>query len=134
METDKKNRAQLTEEIKKLRNQVAQLKAKDDNDSRTKAASYRHELYKAFMNEAPYSFVLFDSELNYLEINDQSAQFLPSGMERKDIIGRNLADVVPQAKESGRYDGLPHFRAGDFYIQVKESAGIIERWRISFSP
>ena len=67
-------------------------------------ASHIRELYQVFMDEAPYSFVLFDSELNYLEINKHCEQYLPSGIKPKDIIGRNLLDVVPSAKESGRYD------------------------------
>ena len=98
---EEKTKEQLIEE---LREQVAALKASDNKNGQTEEASDSHELYKAFMDEAPYSFILFDSELNYLEINRHSLQYLPSGMELTDIIGRNLADIVPSVKESGRFD------------------------------
>jgi two-component sensor histidine kinase len=112
-----KTREQLSEELKELRRQVAELKTTDNKNSQTEEASYSSRLYEAFMDEAPYSFVLFDSELNYLEVNRHGLQYLPSGVELTDIIGRNLADVVPNVKESGRFDRyMKVIRTGEKFL------------------
>ncbi|MCP4184402.1 MAG: DUF3365 domain-containing protein, partial [Hyphomicrobiales bacterium] len=56
----------------------------------------------SFMAAATDGFILFDSELNYILINNAALEIIQ--MDRKDIIGRNLTDIVPDIRETGRYD------------------------------
>ena len=60
------------------------------------------ELRRQFMDSATESFVLYDSDLNFLDINKAALKSL--GMRQEDVIGKNLADVLPASKESGRYE------------------------------
>lgn len=61
----------------------------------------RERLYN-FMNSANESFVLFDSRLNYVDTNKTNLERL--GLNREELIGRNIIDIRPGIKESGRYD------------------------------
>lgn len=60
------------------------------------------ELRRQFMDSANESFALFDSTLIFLDINEAGLESL--GMSRSEVIGKNLADVLPASKESGRYE------------------------------
>ncbi len=60
------------------------------------------ERLAAFMDSATDGFMLFDSELNHIELNKVAQEM--RGIERKDIIGNNITDTVPNIKETGRYD------------------------------
>ena len=60
------------------------------------------ERLENFMESATDGFQILDSELNYLEINKTALDQI--GMERGDIIGKNILDIYPEFKESGRYD------------------------------
>ncbi|KKL27601.1 hypothetical protein LCGC14_2383510, partial [marine sediment metagenome] len=57
---------------------------------------------KKFMNSATDGFVLFDSKLNYIDINNVTLQTL--GMTKEELIGKNILDIAPNLKETGRYD------------------------------
>ncbi|MHC4804761.1 MAG: PAS domain S-box protein, partial [Planctomycetota bacterium] len=56
----------------------------------------------AFMESAADHFAVFDAHLNYLEVNTATLQFM--GMRKKDVLGKNILDVFPDAKEIGLYD------------------------------
>ena len=60
------------------------------------------ERLTAFMASATDGFILFDSELNHIEMNKVALEI--TGLERKDVIGKNIIDTVPNIKETGRYD------------------------------
>ncbi len=57
---------------------------------------------KKFMKSATDGFVLFDSKLNYIDINKVTLQIL--GMTKDDLIGKNILDIAPNLKETGRYN------------------------------
>ena len=78
--------------------------AEDITERRAVEESLRksEELRRQFMDSATESFVLFDSNLTFLDVNTVGLNGL--NMNREDVIGRNLADVVPATKESGRYE------------------------------
>jgi len=57
---------------------------------------------KSFINSATDGFVLFDSKLNYIDMNNVTLQSI--GMTREEIIGKNILDITPNLKETGRYD------------------------------
>lgn len=59
-------------------------------------------IFKRFIESASEAFVLLDENLNCLSINQAGAKLL--GMSPRELIGKNVVDVVPDIKESGRYD------------------------------
>jgi len=60
------------------------------------------ERLSGFMNSAADSFYLLDSELNFVEINERGLEII--GKKKEEVIGKNITDIVPNVKESGRYD------------------------------
>ncbi len=86
-----------------------------------------------FMDSATDGFILMDSELNYLTINRAGTNIV--GLNQKEFIGKNILDVVPDIKESGRYakyqevlktgktfhvsDLIPNPKFGNKYIELK---------------
>ena len=60
------------------------------------------EILKKFMESATDGFILFDAKLNYLSVNNVTLQLL--GMPREDLIGKNILEIAPSLKETGRYD------------------------------
>ena len=87
----------------------------------------------SFMNSATDGFILFDSELNYVEINESALEV--TGLDRNEMLGKNILDIVPNLKETGRYDKyrevmrtgvplhipdlIPHPRFGERHIELK---------------
>ncbi|MCP4337555.1 MAG: transporter substrate-binding domain-containing protein [Desulfobulbaceae bacterium] len=86
-----------------------------------------------FMDSATDGFILFDSNFCHLEMNKAALEI--TGLTRKDVIGKNLVDVMPDIKETPRYDaykkvmetGVPyqvsdlthHPLTGDKHIDLK---------------
>ncbi|MFC1886369.1 PAS domain S-box protein, partial [Thermodesulfobacteriota bacterium] len=60
------------------------------------------ELFGNFIDSATDGFILFDSGLNHLEINESALKI--TGQDKNDVIGKNLSDIVPNIVESGRFD------------------------------
>lgn len=58
--------------------------------------------YRTFINSATESFVILDSDLNIVDFDDSGSKIL--NKKREDILGKNLADIVSDIKESGRYE------------------------------
>jgi len=102
------------------------------------------ERLSRFMNSATDNFLLFNSELDVIEINEAALKQL--GLSKKEIIGKNILFITPNLKESGRYDkyvevmktGNPFFvddiihhpKFGDLHLALKafkvgEGLGII---------
>jgi len=91
------------------------------------------ERLSSFMDSATDGFILFDSELNYIDINKSTLEI--TGLDRKEFIGKNVLDVVPNLKETGRYDKykeviktgapflipdlIPHAKFGIKHVEVK---------------
>ncbi len=60
------------------------------------------EILYNFMDSATDGFILLDSQLYHLEINRRALEI--TGLKRKNVIGKNLLDTVPNIKETDRYD------------------------------
>ncbi len=91
------------------------------------------ELLKKFMESATEGFVLFDTNLNIVDVNDYLLKEF--GQKKKDVIGVNMLDITPNPWETGRYDqymkvietGKPYFiddvmppaKLGDRHFAVK---------------
>ncbi len=69
---------------------------------RTKELKDSIEKLRLFMESSTDGFVLFDPELNYVDVNNVSLEIL--GINREDLIGKNILDIAPSLKETGRYD------------------------------
>jgi PAS domain S-box-containing protein len=91
------------------------------------------EKLTSFMESATDSCFLLDRDLKIVEINRVALKAI--GLDRKEALGKNLSDIVPDLKESGRYDKymevmktgkpffiddfIPHAKFGDTRISVK---------------
>jgi len=89
----------------------------------------------SFMESATDGFVLFDSKLNFVNINKVGWDMFSFGTENDDVIGKNIIEVMPDIKETGRYDRymeviktskpffvddiVPHPKFGDRHLAVK---------------
>jgi PAS domain S-box-containing protein len=62
------------------------------------------EKRRLFMDSATESFTIWDAELNLIEENKVSNEFLPPEMRLESRIGKNMADMMPDLRMSGRYD------------------------------
>ena len=60
------------------------------------------EKLKKFMESATDGFSLLDSKLNFIDVNKVGLQIV--GMTKEDLIGKNILDITPNLKETGRYD------------------------------
>jgi PAS domain S-box-containing protein len=76
------------------------------------------EKWLLFMKSATDSFTLYDANLNIVEINNAGLKIFPPGTTRKDIIGKNLADIVPGFNDTQRYKQFKHvIETGEPYIE-----------------
>lgn len=62
------------------------------------------ERLRTFLDSAPDSFILFDSKLNFVDVNPSVFRYHQAGTQEQDIIGKNIAEIVPDIKKSGRYE------------------------------
>ena len=86
-----------------------------------------------FLNSATESFILLDHGLNIVELNKLALETF--GLSRREIIGKNLLELDPIFKESGRYekyrevirtgksfsadDTIPHAKFGMINVAIK---------------
>ncbi len=114
-----------------------------------KALQKSEERLIAFMESAPDLFALLDSELNLVDINRIGIKTMFSfGTKKRDIRGKNIAELLPYLEESGMYDRykevirtgrpfsvdshIPHPNFGEQYLSFKvfrvgDGLGIIAR-------
>jgi signal transduction histidine kinase len=59
-------------------------------------------LHQYFFNEASEVFCLWDKDLNLIDINEAALKMFR--WERKDVVGKNLLNISPTIKASGRFD------------------------------
>ncbi|MFQ5979321.1 MAG: PAS domain S-box protein [Candidatus Heimdallarchaeota archaeon] len=75
------------------------------------------ERLQSFMDSSTEGFGLFDSELNYLEVNQAAMRFWPPGTKKEDLIGKSLGELLPNFKDSERYHAyLEVIRTGEPFI------------------
>jgi len=79
------------------------------------------EKWLLFMEASTESFILYDSKLNVIEINQATLELYPPGTKKNDIVGKNLLEIIPELKnryEIGKYKevietGEPFYAEGD---------------------
>ena len=62
------------------------------------------ERLSTFMESATDIFILLDHGLNILEINKTGLITLPKGTKKEDIIGKNILEIMPNLKDTGKYE------------------------------
>ncbi|MHC4623329.1 MAG: PAS domain S-box protein [Planctomycetota bacterium] len=106
-----------------------------DRKRAEKALRDSEERLTAFMDSAPEAFALFDSHLNLVDVNAVGLAMFPAAAKKRDVVGRNLVDLYPHEKETGRYDMyrqvietgkplfvddvVPHADFGSFRLSVR---------------
>ncbi len=76
------------------------------------------EKWLLFMKSATDSFTLYDSELNLVEINKAGIKVFPPGTGKKDIIGKNLTEIIPDFISTERYKQFKQvIETGEPYIE-----------------
>ena len=83
--------------LRKLNNELERI-----IEGRTKELKESENKLRKFMESATDGFILFDSKLNYIDVNDVTLQTVE--MTREELIGKNILDIAPNLKETGRYD------------------------------
>ncbi len=128
--TDVTQRKQLEDELKDYSENLEQLVTK-----RTEELQMSEERLTQFMDSSPDGFFIFDSELNYVDINDMGMALFPKGTEKRDVIGKNIVEIALDIKESGRFfkylevlqtgkpffveDIVPHPTFGDVHLTLR---------------
>jgi PAS domain S-box-containing protein len=93
------------------------------------------ERRRLFMESATDLFFLWDQELNLVEINQVALKHYPPGTKKEDLIGKSITEIIPNTKETGRYDKYieviktgenilendvtPYDKFGDVYFDLK---------------
>ncbi len=93
------------------------------------------EKLSSFIDAATEDFVLYDSELNLVEINKKALEIFPKGTIKENLIGKNILDISPGLVKTGRYDKyleiiktgksvyfddiVPNSKFGDVHLSVK---------------
>ena len=95
---DISKRKRMETEIKEYSENLEQLVKK-----RTRELQVSEEILSQFMKSSPDGFLILDSELNYITINDVGLNVFPEGTRKEDIIGKNIEEIVPDIKETGRF-------------------------------
>lgn len=67
---------------------------------------HAEEKWLLFMKSATESFSLYDEEMSMVEINEAGLRLFPEGTRKSDIIGKNLADIVPDLYGTVRFRKL----------------------------
>lgn len=60
------------------------------------------KIFKEFIQTATDSITIWDSDLNLVEINKTALERL--GLSTDKVIGKNMTEIIPDFKETGRYD------------------------------
>lgn len=59
------------------------------------------EVLKSFMDAVSDTLVIYDKDLNYIEINEVARSQI--NLKKEDIIGKNLCDMIPGIEKTDRY-------------------------------
>ena len=61
-------------------------------------------ILSSFMESATEGFVLWDKNLNLMDINPTALKILAIGSSKETLTGMNMLEMAPNLKETGRYD------------------------------
>ncbi len=106
---------------------------RNNHRSSVKLSQRPEDGLEAFMDASVDAFLLFDENLDLLNINYAGERML--GISKEVVEGKNILDFAPEIKKTGRYnkyldvlgtgdpffaeDIFPHSRFGDMHLSVK---------------
>lgn len=94
--------------VEHLQEEFAKLEKSDEKLRRSQ------ETLRLFMNSAADSFGIFDKDLNLVDTNEAGTQ--ARGVPKEELVGKNLAELLPESVTSGRYkEYLNVIRTGETY-------------------
>jgi PAS domain S-box-containing protein len=105
-----KTKKQLMDELVKLRQRNAELDERNIEHKQIK------ERLKSFMDSAPDAFVLYDSELNLIDLNKAALKMI--GKRKEELLGKNMLAMAPSIRDTSRYESyMDVLRTGKpFYL------------------
>jgi two-component system cell cycle sensor histidine kinase/response regulator CckA len=108
--------AHVSEALERARREIVEReRAESERAAALEALRESEGRLSSFMNSASDSFYLLDSALNFVGINDRGLAII--GKSREDVIGKNIVDIVPDVKTSGRYEKhLEVIRTGQAFV------------------
>lgn len=62
---------------------------------------HSQEIFKNFMDAVSDTLVIYDKDLNYIEINEVARSQI--NLRKEDIIGKNICDLIPDIEKTDRY-------------------------------
>ena len=77
------------------------------------------DLFRGFMQSAIDAHILLDKDMRYIQVNDSWLQ--QSGLKLEDVIGKNVLEIFPEMKATGRYDA---------YLKVIETGEPVEFFEV----
>ncbi len=94
----------------------------DELKKTEKALIQSEERLKSFMNSATELFSIWDSEVNLAELNKAAIKMFSPGAKRKDLIGKNILELIPGIKGTSNYDRyLEVMRTGKSYYHEQST-------------
>jgi PAS domain S-box-containing protein/excisionase family DNA binding protein len=96
---------QLITELFELRQRIDDFAFADKERTHIEdSLKFSEEKLRNFMESSNDIFLLVDAKFNIIEINRAAIKHLPSGMNRKNVVGKSILDILPSIQESGRYE------------------------------
>jgi DNA-binding CsgD family transcriptional regulator len=81
-----------------------QITATSGSNQEITESSLLQEKWVLFMEASTESFILYDSEINVIEINQATLDLYPPGTRKTDIVGKHLLDILPELEIMGEYE------------------------------
>lgn len=67
-------------------------------------SSLLQEKWILFMEASTESFILYDSQINVIEINQATLDLYPPGTKKTDVVGKHLLEILPELETMGEYE------------------------------
>jgi len=123
----------IRERTRELAEAIGELNLEVAGRRKTQEALEKaEERLRNFLDSAPDSYALLDSELNFVEMNKVALNALKKS--REEVIGRNILEVIPSFRETGRYETyMEILRTGEplFLEDVSPSPEFGKDFRVS---
>jgi len=88
----------------KIRRNEAEIQGGGQPEKQASNYGQLEDKWVSFTKSASDGFSLLDSTLNVVELNDAALAMLPKGTKRDMVLGKNLAELSPDATYNGEYE------------------------------
>ena len=96
---------QLLKENELLKSRIAELERSATEQKTIEEALHKsEEIFSDFIKSASEGIIIYDSDLNLIEINKTALEVFPTGTKKQDLKGKHLLEIDPSSKESGRHE------------------------------